>query len=53
MRQINFKGYGKWVLLNQSVREEHPDGLDLEIIIDKSEAGKTPKGGRDEIYLGL
>ena len=24
LRKIDFKGYSKWCLLNQAVREEHP-----------------------------
>ena len=54
LRQISFKGYGKWVLLNKAVKEEHPEGYDLEKIIDNQvKDGQTPKGGKDEIFAGL
>jgi hypothetical protein len=69
LRKIDFKGYSKWCLLNQAVREEHPQGIDLFKIIESNEIISkelkmvdvyhkrdiTPggPGATDEIYEGL
>jgi hypothetical protein len=50
LRLINFKGYAKWLTLNQSIVEEHPEHLDLQIISQDQVMGKT---GIDEVYKGL
>jgi hypothetical protein len=40
LRSIEFKGYAKWCLLNQAVKEEHPQGIDLFTIIENMEPEK-------------
>ena len=44
MKNIGFKGYGKWCIVNQVMKEEHPKHLSLMDIILDSETKK------DEIY---
>jgi hypothetical protein len=55
LKIIEFKGYAKWVVLNQVVREEHPQHLSIEDINSEKgqDEGGTPGGVRDEIYEGL
>lgn len=52
---IEFKGYAKWSVLNQTVKEEHPQHLSIEDILKggREDEGGTPEGIRDEIYEGL
>ena len=43
LRKIDFKGYAKWCILNQSMQEEHPQNLSLFNIIElkaREAAGK-------------
>lgn len=61
LRKINFKGFAKWSILNQCVKELHPQGLSLiEIIKINQEnqriaqTGATPNHElRDDIYVAL
>ena len=46
------KGYSKWIILNQVVKEEHPEHTDLEQIVSEIRDKSTPKP-IDEIYQGL
>ncbi len=56
LREINFKGFAKWYMLNMTVREFHPQKQSIEDIITSGrtplhEASKTK--GVDPIYEGL
>lgn len=55
LRNIEFKGYAKWVVLNQTVAEVHPQRLSIQDINNQrgEDEGNTPGGIRDEIYEGL
>ncbi len=48
LKSIGYSGYGNWINLNQSVKENHPQALSLLEII-KNEDIKT----NDEIYSAL
>lgn len=54
LRIIEFKGFAKWIVLNQTLKEEHPENMTLEQIShqrNRPEEGGTPQP--DEIYQGL
>jgi hypothetical protein len=54
LKLIEFKGYAKWTILNQAVREEHPQQMSIaDINNGRIEENGTPGGARDEIYEGL
>jgi hypothetical protein len=54
LKLTGFKGYSRWIILNQVVKEQHPQHYDLEQIIDELKRSKTPGGiPGDEIYQGL
>jgi len=44
LKNINFKGYGKWCIVNQVMKEEHPQQMNLSDIIVNDETKQ------DEIY---
>ena len=59
LKLIEFKGYAKWVVLNQAVKEVHPQHLCIaEINNGRAEDNSGTPGGEnvramDEIYEGL
>jgi hypothetical protein len=50
LRCIEFKGYAKWCILNQSVKEEHPQGTDLFTIIENMEPEKADEHKFIDVY---
>ena len=48
LKIIGFKGYGKWMTLNQCFREQHPQRLDLLTIVQSPDLKLT-----DLIYQKL
>ncbi len=48
LKSIGFSGYGSWIILNQSVKENHPQALSL-LEITKNGDNKT----NDKIYSAL
>ena len=60
LRKIEFKGFAKWVILNECVKQNHPSGLSLievnrnnEMNGIKEEKGKLLEHGVDELYYAL
>jgi len=56
LKKINFKGFTKWVVLNQCIKEEHPQQLSLMDIIKNNRVDASQTGtlkGSDEIYISL
>lgn len=45
---MNHRGYGRWTLLNQVVKENHPQSLSLMDIVKNKNS--NPAASDDEIY---
>jgi len=50
LTSVNHRGYGRWTLLNQAVKEIHPQELSLlDVMKNKDQNGDLA----DEVFLGL